>query len=225
MMNLVAFFSALHHRHDPALPLPHLRTRSGPNGAGYLDPHPTDVLRVHLAIGVLESLRQLAGEVRARYVDDLTQIAAACTRGVTQITLVGAVPVRDTSIPIDVTVPLDEWQDAARQVGSLLADARVRAFAGHGIQDIETWDDVDEANAQAIRRGLLANRSVARLGNDAQLLSGATLALIDDPDLHEAVTARVGEALDESFRTDEIWGAVQVDRVDMEARGALDGSS
>lgn len=220
MMNLVAFLSALHQRHEPSLPVPYLSTRSGPDAAGYLDPHPTDILRIHLAIGVLESLRQLASEVRRRYLDDLAQLAAACTRGATEITLVGAVPVRDTSIPINVTVPLAEWQDAARQVGSLLADARVRALGGHGIQDIETWDDVDETNAQSIRQEMLANRSVARLGNDAQLLSGATLALIDNPDLYDAVTVRVDEALDESFRTDEIWGAVQVDRVDMEARVA-----
>jgi hypothetical protein len=49
---------------------------------------------------------------------------------------------------------------------------------------------------------------VANIANDAQLLSGATLALLQDTSTYDRVVARLNEALDASFRTDELWGAV-----------------
>jgi hypothetical protein len=213
MMNLAAFFSALINRAAPSAPVPYLRSRSGADEAGDLDPHPTDILRLHLAIGVIETLRGLSSDVRARYIADLEQLSKLCAHGATEITLEGAIPFRDTTIRVRTTVPLTEWQEAAREVGQVTADTRMRALNGHGIQDIDTWDDVDEAHAQSIRQGLKENRSVVHFGNDAQLLSGAMLALLDDPDLYEAVTTRVNEALDESYRTDDVWGAVRRDRV------------
>jgi hypothetical protein len=211
--NLAAFFSALNHLAHPERPLPHLRSKSGPNGVGDLDPHPTDILRIHLAIGVIGNLRQLSPELRKRAVAELTEIANACAQGATEIEIEGAVPVRDTKLRIHVKVPLAEWQEAARDVGALVVDTRLHALGGHSIQDIDTWDDLDEENAERIRAALKEDKSVVDLGNDAQLLSGATLALLDNPDLYASVTARVGEALDESFRSDALWGAMQPDRV------------
>jgi hypothetical protein len=102
-------------------------------------------------------------------------------------------------------------QQAARNVGGFIATARLRALNGHSIQDIETWDDADEAKAQAIKKAMLEGQSVNTLGDDAQLLAGATLALLDQPARYDAVTRALDQALDRSFQSDPIWGARPVD--------------
>src|SRR5262249_49750026 len=50
---------------------PGLRTVSGANGNGELDGHPTDVLRLSLAQGAIESLHGLSGAHRQSYLDQL----------------------------------------------------------------------------------------------------------------------------------------------------------
>ena len=158
--------------------------------------------------------------MRARYVADLEQIARASAPSATEIEIDGVVPVGDTNVRVRATAPLAEWQDAARAVGQVLADVRLRALGGHSVQEIETWDDIDEDHAQRIREALVHDRSVVHAGNDAQLLSGATLALLDDPGLYETVTARLEEALDESFLMDERWGVFRPDPVYLAAPAA-----
>ena len=54
-----------------------------------------------------------------------------------------------------------------------IATARLRAFGGRSIQDVETWDEDDERIANLIADGLI-NRQTQRvkiLGDDAQLLA------------------------------------------------------
>jgi hypothetical protein len=110
-----------------------------------------------------------------------------------------------------VQIPLSYAQKAARSVGGYIATKQLDALKGHTIQDIETWDDDDERRALAIKEALLAGQSIKTQGDDAELLAGATLALLQQPALYDAVTVALNAALDQSFQRDPIWGTPPVD--------------
>src|SRR6195952_4548992 len=80
-INLGAFLYAFINRslvkfdRDP-LPVPSLQTASGPgNDDRRMDNHPTDILRLHLAIGVIESLTGLSSDKKNEYIDDIKAVA------------------------------------------------------------------------------------------------------------------------------------------------------
>ena len=113
----------------------------------------------------------------------------------------------------------------ARRVGAFISTAKFNALNGHSIQEIETWDDVDERAADGVRGLLAAGRSVVDQGDDAQLLAGATAALLDDPGIYERATAALNDALDSSYRHDPIWGPIRVDSVyQAPSRGQWEGA-
>jgi hypothetical protein len=205
--NLAAFFAALNMRVLGGRPS--LRMQSGfPDGDPnqILDPHPTDIVRLHLAIGVIESLAGLAANTKSSYVQMIEELEASLGNGDT-VTIVGNIPTPDNQLtPFQVQVPLTVMQQAARMVGGFIATARLDALNGHSIQDIETWDDSDEAITQRIKAALLAGQPIVAMGDDAQLLAGATLALLDQPSRYNVVTDALNAALDQSFRSDPIWG-------------------
>jgi hypothetical protein len=213
-LNLTAFFAALggRARLDAGLPLgpfPLLRTDTGENpDTKLLDEHPTDLLRLHLAIGVIENLASLSPAIRTERIAEIEQLATLCANGATTVTLNGPVRLKDVGVvPLNqVTFPLGVMQDASRRVGGFIATATPNALAGHSVQDIETWDDADEAAARKIAELLGNDESVVEMGDDAQLLSGATLASVTQPDQVDRIIARLNEALDSSFSHDPIWG-------------------
>ena len=102
---------------------------------------------------------------------------------------------------------LSDAVEAARKVGKMLATEKFAALNNHCIQDIETWDDSDEAAAQDVCARVLAGNSIVRTGDDAQLLAGVTLALLQKPELYDAATKLLNAALDDSFDQDPIWGS------------------
>ncbi|SIT39393.1 hypothetical protein BN2476_220003 [Paraburkholderia piptadeniae] len=51
------------------------------------------------------------------------------------------------------------------------------------------------------------------LGDDAHLLAGVTLALLQRPDHYDELTANLAAALDQSFKSDPIWGMPPADPV------------
>lgn len=224
--NLAAFFAALNAKNG-VLAAPLLRSGSGFDPqTKQLDPHPTDILRVHLAIGATESLSGLSSEAREAYVSQFQDLAALCASGVTAIQIRGYIPVeRDRWLPLSVDVPIAQMQEAARDVGALIATAKLTRLGDHSIQDIETWDDADEATASLIAETLEANGSIANMGDDAQVLAGATTALLARPDLYGPATQRINEALDVSFARDPIWGKPMRDPVFLRswAAGQLPG--
>ncbi|HET8845977.1 MAG TPA: hypothetical protein VFN35_31225 [Ktedonobacteraceae bacterium] len=205
-VNLAAFFAALNEKAGDGT-LPSLRTQSG-HGLNdmTLDPHPTDILRLHLAIGVIENLNNLSTRKGEDYIAQLKQLATLCAHKATTIEIQGDIEVeRDRWMRVDISRSLEEMQQSARLVGAYIATAKLQSLAGHSIQDIETWDDSDELTAQQIKDSFQKGTSAADLGDDAQLLAGATILLAAQPNLYAQVTRQLNEALDRSYQRDPIW--------------------
>jgi hypothetical protein len=223
--NLVAFFAALNERQEPT-GRPSLRTASGhPSDSPVLDPHPTDILRPALIAGAVESLVSLSQQTRDQYVADLQQLATLTGGGAANVVLQGIVPTGPgVGIQVNTRLPLDRMQAAARIVGAFIASVRLHALGDHNIQELETWDNTDEQSAVTIAEAIGANRRVAGAGDDAQLLAGATLALLEKADGYDKVSRRLDEALDFSFETDPIWGVPSPDAAYIKAEFLPDDS-
>jgi hypothetical protein len=139
-------------------------------------------------------------------------VAKALAGGATEISVAGLVQIsHDDWMPIKETMKLSDAATAARQVGRIIASGQFKALNDHSIQDIETWDDADEEIAQSIAGQILRNESVIGRGDDAQLLAGVTLAVLQRPDLYDAAGALLNAALDDSYLRDPIWGELTPD--------------
>lgn len=221
--NLGAFFSALTHRAfleqgQTPPPLTSLRTSSGPRDPQHndnkMDEHPTDILRLHLAIGVIESLPSLSSAKRQSYVNDVQSIAQLAANGASTVRLQGLVEVSHTDWRmVNTQIPLQQAQNAARRVGAFIATAQLRALGGKSIQDIETWDDTDEDTAANVASRIGNNQSIVGAGDDAQLLAGATMAVLARPSLYDQATQLVNDGLDDSYQRDPIWEGLSFDQM------------
>ena len=221
-LNLAAFFAALRgvaaHKLDnqalPAAPrLSAVALQRDPSGGDTdMDEHPIDVLRLQLAIGVIDSLPRLDAAKRADYIASIEAVADAATGGATEVRLQGDVKISHSDfITVDTAMPMAVAAAAARRVGNLIATKQLAALNNRTIQDVETWDDADEETAAGVAANIAAGRSVVAFGDDAQLLAGATMALVDDPTKYDSATTLLNAALDDSFNTDPIWGLMQPD--------------
>ena len=205
-LNLAAYFAALRAIRNPS-PTPALQTFSGhPRGSLDLDPHPTDILRLDLIRGAVDSLVGLSQGTRNAYIAALDQVSAQCGGNEEFVTLQGVVRTSNGSgIRLNDRFPMALMKSAARTVGAFIATSRLAALDGHSIQDIETWDNPDEIAAQAVRSALLGGGSAADAGDDAQLLAGATLAAYEKPGDYPAINVGLAHALTASFARDPIW--------------------
>jgi hypothetical protein len=214
--NLAVFFSALNAQ-AMKTKTPSLRIQSGfdPNDPQQLlDPHPTDLLRLSLIQGAVQSLTGLAKATIANYSADYDALAKLCAPGATQIDIAGNIILGPgTRVPVQSSFPLADMQAAAFKAGAFIATAKFNALSRHSIQDIETWNDLDEQTAQSIAAALAKNSSVAGLGDDAQLLAGANIAILSAPSSYLDVTQLLNQALDESFANDPFWVKPAADRV------------
>jgi hypothetical protein len=217
--NLGAFFYAFAHQAyvkagRPAPPLGSLRMSSDPGDQGKMDEHPTDILRLHLAIGVIESLPKLSPAKRQTYIDAIEAVAKLAANGENSIELQGYVEVsHDDWRMVNTTIPLPQAQAAARQVGAFIATAQLQALRGKSIQDIETWDDTDEATAANVATRIAGNQSIVSAGDDAQLLAGATMAVLTDASSYDRATNLLNAALDDSYQHDPIWAGLSFDQM------------
>ncbi|KAK43531.1 hypothetical protein BG58_32010 [Caballeronia jiangsuensis] len=214
---LLTVFIGLARGCDPDAP-PALRTDSGPDAWGVLDPHPTDILRLSLIQGAVESLTSLSFSTRQTWMNRLADLAQRLAPDARIVKLTGYARVPGgKSMSFDGFMPLSRQQDAARRIGAMIATARLRALDGRSIQEIETWDDADENAAVTMAGRLGSGVSIIGLGDDAQILAATTLAALRTPDDYEQVSALADEALDESFNSDPYWGAAQSDLLFMGA--------
>lgn len=186
---------------------PALRTESGANRDGVLDVHPTDILRIALLQGAIETLTGLSQATRSAYVDRLARLSEALSGGASTVDLNGFLRTEDRkSLTLQESVRLDVMQAAARRVGAMIATVPLQALGGRPIQDIETWDDADENAAMSIAGRLGSGSSIIGVGDDAQILAGVTLAAIRQPDSYAAISELANAALNDSFNSDPIWG-------------------
>jgi hypothetical protein len=206
-ISLAAFFSALEGEIDRS------RGTAGKSKPGaistvlpmrqgrLLDEHPVDILRLHVAIGVIESLPHLSVTKRHMWIALIEDVAKQAAGGATSISVVDV----DKQEVIQ-HLPLTDMAAAARKVGTYIATAKLKALHGNSIQDIETWDNTDEQAATTIAASAAGGNIVA-LGDDAQLLAGATMALLTDPSKYAAITTSLNAALDDSFARDPVFGS------------------
>ncbi len=210
-LNLAAFFSALNSPRGKGRPS--LRIDSGPDERGWLDPHPTDIVRLHLAIGALREQSGLAAGARQAYEAELVKLSTLCDGKTQSVRLQGSIPItHDRALRVNTGVPLTTMQASAVRVGGYITTAKLASLGKHCIREIESWDDADEGATLRIAGNLAKGQSVSGLGDDAQLLAGATLALTEDPGRYAAVTHALNDALDLSFELDPFWGNAKRDR-------------
>ena len=209
-LNAAAYCSAVVSRgtksQKPVLPSDCTASPNDP--AHTLDPHPPALIRMALIAGAIDALENLDRGIRDTYVAQLDAAAKLCAPAGTGVRIKGILDAGAGSrVPLDVTIPLDEMQQAARKTGSYIASERLKTLDGKSIQDLETWDDFDEAAALHIADLLAGGQPATPYGDDAQVLAGATLALFAAPDTYAALTRGVEQALDLSFAQDPYWSA------------------
>ena len=209
---LLAIFIAQQER--PAPKVPRLRTSSGADEQGALDPHPTDILRLAVIQGVVGSLAGLDASTITSYQEKIARLARALAPGVTHVQLSGLARVRNgRSMNFQNSIPLATLQAAGSKVGAMIATSAFAALAGHSVQDIETWDNGDENAAHSISGLLQSGTSIVSAGDDAQIIAGLTLAVLDRPARYAACSDLASAALDDSFASDPYWGSQPRDRM------------
>jgi hypothetical protein len=193
---------------------PQLQMQSGPSDLlhGNLDPHPTDILRMGLAMGVIDSLSGLSQKTRTEYTSSLQQVVDICAGSNKDVRIDGFITLGPLHVLIQSSQPLKDMMKSARIVGKLIATAKLDALNGNGIQRLESWDDGDEQVATRIEAAFVAGRPVIALGDDAQLLAGLTLAASRFPKRYDEFTKAANDALDASYADDPVFGVPSVDR-------------
>jgi hypothetical protein len=179
-----------------------------------LDPHPVDILKLHVVIGAVESLAQLSDTRRSAYVDKLSRLATVCAGGKAYVDVAGYIQTGpDTWMRVDTgSLPFRAMQASARRVGAYIATAQFQSLHGHSLQDLETWDDGDEDAAREIAHKIdeqvrtNSEPDIDNMGDDAQLLAGSYLAFHQFPDRYTVINKSLLKALETSFARDEVWG-------------------
>jgi hypothetical protein len=139
-VSLAAFFSALRaSESNKGAKLGPISNILPVQGSAPADVHPVDLLRVYLAIGVTSQLVSLSATAKTIWLTELSSLAAEAGGGVNTIDVVDI----ETKSRIQ-QLPLEPMAEAAKAVGAYIATARLVALDGHSVQDIETWDDLDE---------------------------------------------------------------------------------
>jgi hypothetical protein len=204
-----------------------------------IDYHPPNILALYAVIGAIEALRSLSEAQKTFYIKSIKDCIGICLKENTQlirqydddavahyqpdaVTIRGLLQMKSGSwVRMEhkgLRFRRDVMQEHARRVGYYIATARLQAFNGHSIQDLETWDYHDEAKAQEIMGKSTAKKTgivvadqkldaeFAELGDDAQHFAGALLALFNEPDQYTRIQERLTHAAQASFLSDDVWG-------------------
>eukprot|EP01089_Gocevia_fonbrunei_P016948 TRINITY_DN537_c0_g1_i1.p1 TRINITY_DN537_c0_g1~~TRINITY_DN537_c0_g1_i1.p1 ORF type:complete len:475 (-),score=108.19 TRINITY_DN537_c0_g1_i1:42-1466(-) len=191
-LNLAFFFSAMNLQSGETQ---WMRTDSSAFG-GQLDPHPTDVLRLAVGVGVIKNLVGLSEETKKKYVDRIEEIRDF---------IVGD----KKTVKIDTIgeFPMDKMMEVAERVGGIIATAPLKCFNGKNIQDISTWNDLEESVAGDIAVKLDTDTTVAPFAHSSHVLAAATIAVLDAPDDYARVTTCLENLLDQLFAKNSTWNA------------------
>lgn len=163
-----------------------------------LDLHPAELLRMYVVKGAVSVLSNLTNQ--GTWLTAIQQAIDTASVGIAHI----EINFGDSLNP--EIWPLADARMDAELVGRTIATAKMAALDGYSIQDIETWNNADEAVATKVRdEALLGHRLTGLDANPAQLIAGATMALSTDHKWFDTLNSRLSEALDECYRTDKVF--------------------
>jgi len=198
ILNLGFFFGALNKSFGSNQ---YLRSDSFTGEDGQLDPHPTDVLRIGVAMGVIGTL-PLADSTKQLYLEYLHSLATFAINGQTEVKL------QESNGKTDVyALPL--MMSSAEQIGAYIASAPLDTFKGKSISEIETWSDSDEGIAMNLAGQLLSSSATIStlLPFDIEhLISAASIALLQSPSSYGSVTSKLNHQLDKFVQKDPFFG-------------------
>jgi hypothetical protein len=223
---------------DPTLTVSSRSPRFGPHIVDY---HPTQVLALYAIIGAIDALPLDEG-VKKQYIDAMEKCIDICMKNnrkyvkkikdsqpeekqiealpyKTDLALIqGRLQIKSGTWAFlqaknpNVRIKLADMQNYARHVGYYIATAKLQAFNGYGIQDLETWDNKDDEESKKITQFIDSpiHAFIRQLGfqDDAQIFSGAVFSFVKDPtnQRYTKINQNLGIALDTSFGYDAIWG-------------------
>jgi hypothetical protein len=212
-------------------PVPTLPTSSRYDDE-YVDYHPTKILSLYVVMGAIQALYALEENKKQGYLEAIKGCAQICLDGNRTLIsemltkykapqdLVNHYNPTHVSIHGKIRIKAGAWVDMesrkidlsimgehAYRVGYHIAAARLRSLNDHSIQDLETWNDADEAAAKTVSENILkSGNRIFEMGDDAQLFAGAMLAISAHPDEYISINETLRKALELSFWDDEIWG-------------------
>jgi len=192
--------------------------RSSEDDSGDVNTHPTDLCKLYLMIGAIEGLLGLNEEDKERFTDQIKEIiqdtmpssfvdtSTIQIRGWIQFKPGRWVRVKNNAFPVN----RKKMEECAYQVGKLIATTPLQSLNGNCIQHLETWDSSDQSIADQNSKLLLKDSINESVGDDAQLIAGAILALFERPQkgFYELVNKKLLIWLTESFDSDPIWREV-----------------
>lgn len=170
------------------------------------DEHPIDLLRVHLAIGVVETLD---ASVRDAWLPLLRKIAE---RGARKPSFAADppqnklrdIPVVSNGVRSRPNIPLHEATEVARKVGAGLVRTKLAALGGASLADKICWDADDEACARRICNAALRGDPISGMGDCGHLLAGTTMAMLEGGD-EVRLTHALNEALSAAYAVDPVY--------------------
>lgn len=177
--------------------------------------HPTDILKLNVMVGAIEGLRALDSKYKTTYSAKIRQLINTALANSTQptdtIQIKGWIQFKPGRWILADDKQLDmkraEMEEQARLVGRLIATEQFEALNGNRLQDLETWSDSDQSLAENNSKLMLSRKTADSVGDDAQLVAGAILALFANPDesLYQSINLDLISALGDSFESDPTW--------------------
>ncbi len=212
-VNLCAWLSAAK-AHDPYGPYVELGTLSGTIYTRFgtiVGQHPPDLLRLHLALGVLDALKEVNGLGGMDFWPDVLEAIAADVRRGTDVLTVYETSSNTTTIQYDAS----DACSIARRVGKHIASVKLQKLDSNSLSGILQWTARDENIARQISKevtrgaaGATAARQFLEKDGDLRsftcprLFAGANHALYQGTASYDAATAFLFQGISSLIPTD-----------------------
>jgi hypothetical protein len=188
--------------------------RTGEN-IDWVDYHPTDILKLNVMSGAIDCLPLSDPKKKNEYIGHIQDIIKTSLNNDTDnpnktVNIKGLIAFKPGKIAyVDGKVHIDLMTEHARRVGRFIATESLKCLNGNCLQDLETWDDADDALSENIKIQLQKKplpNPAQYLGDNAQLLAGSLGALYEEPGRYDEVNTWLQNALEISYYYDPIWG-------------------
>ena len=162
-------------------------------GGKVIGEHPPDILRLHLALGVIKLMTKRSQFISREWEDIGADVTQAVKGGRSHIDIhdhfQGAVVMRYNLAPLEAD---------AQAVGALLAETPLEALGGRALIDIQSWGADDEKMAEFVRRTITQPGQITDNSgiNSLHLLAGTAMAFHDDASRHKELQECLLAAID-----------------------------